>query len=208
MSNQKTLVRYGAADRMNHWLVALCFILAGISGLSLFHPSMYFLSGVLGGGEWTRILHPFIGVVMAVLFLRMIFKFTRHNVLTANDRQWLSQVGDVLNARHDKLPEVGRYNGGQKVAFWLMVVSLILLTISGFGFWRPYFSHYFSVDVNRIAALVHALSAWVLILTVIVHVYAAIWVKGTIGAMRTGLVSHAWARKHHPGWYKEMTGGK
>jgi formate dehydrogenase subunit gamma len=55
---------------------------------------------------------------------------------------------------------------------------------------------------------VHALSAWVLILTVIVHVYAAIWVKGTIGAMRTGLVSHAWARKHHPGWYKEMTGGK
>ena len=76
------------------------------------------------------------------------------------------------------------------------------------AFWRPYFSHYFSVDVTRVAALVHAVSAWVLILTIITHVYAALWVKGTIGAMWTGVVSRAWARKHHPGWFKEVTGGK
>jgi formate dehydrogenase subunit gamma len=89
-----------------------------------------------------------------------------------------------------------------------MVLTMILLVVSGLAFWRPYFSHYFSVDVTRVAALVHAVSAWVLILTIIAHVYAALWVKGTIGAMWTGVVSRAWARKHHPGWFKEVAGGK
>jgi formate dehydrogenase subunit gamma len=208
MSNQNGLVRYSGSDRANHWIVALLFVLAALSGLALFHPSMYFLVGLFGGGSWARILHPFIGVAMFVLFVGIMFKFWHHNVLNANDRKWLGQIGDVLNGHHEKLPEVGRYNGGQKLAFWVMVVSMLLLTVSGFAFWRPYFSHYVPVDVNRVAALVHAFSAWVLILTIIVHVYAAIWVQGTIGAMRTGIVSRAWARKHHPGWFKEVTGGK
>ena len=60
MSN---IVRYKASDRVNHWLVALLFVLAAISGLALFHPSMFFLTGVLGGGQLTRILHPFIGAI-------------------------------------------------------------------------------------------------------------------------------------------------
>jgi formate dehydrogenase subunit gamma len=39
---------------------------------------------------------------------------------------------------------------------------------------------------------------------IIVHIYAAIWIKGTVGAMVRGTVSRAWARKHHPGWYKRV----
>ena len=45
------------------------------------------------------------------------------------------------------------------------------------------------------------------IIALIVHVYAAIWVKGTLRAMMRGNVSAAWARHHHPGWYREVTGG-
>jgi formate dehydrogenase subunit gamma len=209
MSNQQEgLVRYKGSDRLNHWLIAILFVLASLGGLAMFHPSMFFLTGLFGGGSWTRILHPFIGSAMFVLFVLIFFKFWHHNVLTANDRKWLGQIGDVLSKKHDRLPEVGRYNGGQKAAFWVMVLTMILLVVSGLAFWRPYFSHYFSVDVTRVAALVHAVSAWVLILTIITHVYAALWVKGTIGAMWTGVVSRAWARKHHPGWFKEVTGGK
>ena len=45
-------------------------------------------------------------------------------------------------------------------------------------------------------------------LTVIVHVYAAIWVKGTTRAMTRGTVSPGWAKMNHPLWYEEMTRGK
>ena len=205
MSN---IVRYKASDRVNHWLVALLFVLATISGLALFHPSMYFLTGVLGGGQLTRILHPFIGAIMFVSFVILYFRFWHHNILSKNDRQWLKQIGDVLNDREEKLPEVGRYNGGQKLVFWLMTITMLLLVVSGLAFWRPYFADMFAMDTVRLAAVVHAGAAWVLIIGIIVHVYASIWVKGTIKGMWTGIVSSAWARKHHPGWYKEINGGK
>jgi formate dehydrogenase subunit gamma len=40
---------------------------------------------------------------------------------------------------------------------------------------------------------------------ILVHVYAAIWVRGTIGAMVYGTVPRAWARQHHRLWYRSMT---
>ena len=202
------IVRYSGSDRFNHWLVALLFVLAAISGLAFFHPSLFFLSNVLGGGQLSRILHPFIGVAMFVLFVVLYFKFWHHNILHKNDRQWLKQIGDVIADREERLPEVGRYNGGQKLLFWVMTITMLLLVLSGMAFWRPYFASNFHIDTVRLAAVVHAGAAAVLILGIIVHVYAALWVKGTIKGMWTGVVSSAWARKHHPGWYKEVSGGK
>jgi len=202
------IVRYSGSDRFNHWLVALLFVLAAISGLAFFHPSLFFLSNVLGGGQLSRILHPFIGVAMFVLFVILYFKFWHHNILHKNDRQWLKQIGDVIADREERLPEVGRYNGGQKLLFWVMTITMLLLVLSGMAFWRPYFASNFHIDTVRLAAVVHAGAAAVLILGIIVHVYAALWVKGTIKGMWTGVVTSAWARKHHPGWYKEVSGGK
>jgi len=202
------IVRYSGSDRFNHWLVALLFVLAAVSGLAFFHPSLFFLSNVLGGGQLSRILHPFIGVAMFVLFVILYFKFWHHNILHKNDRQWLKQIGDVIADREERLPEVGRYNGGQKLLFWVMTITMLLLVLSGMAFWRPYFASNFHIDTVRLAAVVHAGAAAVLILGIIVHVYAALWVKGTIKGMWTGVVTSAWARKHHPGWYKEVSGGK
>ena len=41
------IVRYTAYERLNHWIVALLFILAAASGLAFFYPSLYFLTGFL-----------------------------------------------------------------------------------------------------------------------------------------------------------------
>src|ERR1700686_2876206 len=62
------IVRYPPGIRINHWIVALSFVLLALSGLALFHPAMFWLTAMFGGGPWTRILHPFIGVFMAALF--------------------------------------------------------------------------------------------------------------------------------------------
>lgn len=196
--------RYTPSERSNHWAVAILFVLAGLSGLALFHPALFGLSVLFGGGPWTRILHPFLGVAMFVLFLVMALRFAGHNRLTANDRQWLGQIGDVLNNREDRLPEVGRYNAGQKLLFWVLVLCMLVLLASGIVIWRQYFGHLFGIELIRLAALAHAAAAFVLVTSIIVHIYAAIWVKGSVGAMLTGKVSRAWARKHHPGWLKEI----
>jgi formate dehydrogenase subunit gamma len=197
------IVRYTANERTNHWITAITFVLLALSGLALFHPSMFWLTALFGGGQWTRILHPFVGVVMFVSFLILAVRFWHHNYLDRDDVQWLRQIGDVLANREDALPEVGRYNAGQKLLFFVMVGCLLLLLCSGVVIWRRYFSAYFPVEVIRFAAVVHAVAAFVLIVGIVVHVYAALWIKGSVGAMVRGSVTVGWARKHHPKWFRE-----
>jgi formate dehydrogenase subunit gamma len=65
------------------------------------------------------------------------------------------------------------------------------------------------VLVVRIAAVLHAAAAFVLIMGIIVHIYAAIfWVRGSLRAMTRGTVTHAWAKHHHARWYRRVTGNK
>lgn len=202
----KMLRRYKDSDRMNHWFIALLFFLATLSGLTLFHPSMYFLSNLFGGGAWTRILHPFLGAVMFLGFFVMFFRVVRDNLFTKQDREWRRKIGTMLKGDMKSLPPVGKYNWGQKVVFWLMTLSLLVLLVTGIMFWRPWFAPFFSIPVMRIAVLLHSISAVILIFSVIVHIYAAIWVKGTMRAMTRGTVSEGWAKTNHALWYKKVSG--
>lgn len=204
----KYLKRYEDGDRINHWVIALLFVLGGLSGLAFFHPSLFFFSNLFGGGPWTRILHPFIGVAMFLAFVLMFFRVWRDNVVNDADRAWRAHMGEMLRGDKSNMPPVGKYNFGQKMVFWLMAASLLVLLATGIVFWRPWFAGAFSIGLIRVATLLHSVAAVVLILSVIVHVYAAIWVKGTIRAMTRGTVSEAWARQNHPLWYRDMTGGK
>ena len=197
------IVRYTANERTNHWITAITFVLLALSGLALFHPSMFWLTALFGGGQWTRILHPFVGVVMFVSFFILAVRFWHHNYLDRDDVQWLRQIDDVLANREENLPEIGRYNAGQKLLFFTMVVCLLLLLCSGVVIWRRYFSVYFPIGVIRLAAVVHATAAFVLIVGIVVHIYAALWIKGSVGAMVRGTVTLGWARKHHPKWFRE-----
>jgi formate dehydrogenase subunit gamma len=74
--------------------------------------------------------------------------------------------------------------------------------------WDQYFAQYTTIDQKRVAVLIHALAAVVIICVWIVHVYAAIWVRGTIGAMTRGRVTGGWAWRHHRKWLRELVGGK
>ena len=196
--------RYSLFTRLNHWTLALCFVLLAVSGAALFHPSMFGLTVLFGGGQMTRWLHPVIGCVLMAAWLVMFVRYVRFNLPERSDAAWLASAGAVLSGDEEKVPEVGRYNAGQKLLFWALVLCMLVLLASGVVIWRQYFSHAFAIGQIRFAALAHATAAFVLITAIIVHIYAAIWIKGSLGAMLYGKVSRAWARKHHPGWAKEV----
>jgi len=206
--NDKPIQRYNANERTNHWLVAILFIMAALSGLALFHPALYWLSHLFGGGPWTRILHPFMGVLMFVFFLGLVLRFWRANYFIANDRLWLKRIDRVMRNEEEGVPPIGKYNPGQKLLFWTLLLCMLVLLISGVVIWRAYFSSYFGIGPIRLATLLHALAAFVLVLSIIVHIYAGIWIKGSASAMLHGGVSRAWAKKHHELWYREVTGDK
>jgi len=204
MKTSNELQRYDDNTRMNHWAIALLFFAAGLSGLAFFHPSLFFLSGLFGGGTWSRILHPYLGVAMFLCFVGMYVRLWRENIINQQDKAWLDKAGEMFKGNKAAMPPVGKYNAGQKIVFWLMTGSLLVLLLTGILFWHAWFPD-FPIWARRIGVLLHAFSAVVLVLTVIVHVYAAIWVKGTTRAMTRGTVSPGWAKMNHPLWYEEMT---
>ena len=201
------IVRYRAPTRINHWIVATCFVLAALSGLSMFHPAFFPLGALFGGGPWARILHPFIGCVMVVAFVLLALRMWRDNFLTRDDAAWLRNGRKVIRNQEEDLPPAGRFNAGQKLLFWVLVACLLALLLSGLVIWRAYFSAFFPIGVIRFSSVAHAVAGLLMVCAIVVHIYAAIWVKGSIGAMTRGDVSYGWAWKHHRGWFRQVIGG-
>ncbi|MDR0578520.1 MAG: formate dehydrogenase subunit gamma [Candidatus Accumulibacter sp.] len=200
----KDLSRYTASQRANHWVIGICFILLSASGLSFFHPAFFPLTQLFGGPVWARILHPYIGVIIGAALVPMFFRFWKLNILTRTDIEWLMRVREMIDGNDHDMPEQGKYNGGQKLVFWGMSACILALLASGLVMWRGYFT--FPVGIVRVAVVVHAAAAIAMLLTAFVHVYAAIWTKGTIRAMWYGTVTRAWAKQHHRAWYRQATG--
>jgi formate dehydrogenase subunit gamma len=200
--------RYTRIARINHWITAASLVLLGLSGLALFSPDLFFLTGLFGGGQATRAIHPWIGVVLFFSFLGLFLRFWRANLWKAEDGTWLHRLRDVLSGHEERLPDVGKYNAGQKVVFWTMSVLIVVLICSGVLSWDQYFAQYTTVEQKRVAILVHDVAAIAIICVWIVHIYAAIWLRGTIGAMTRGQVTGGWAWKHHRKWLRELVTGK
>jgi formate dehydrogenase subunit gamma len=199
-----TVGRYGPAARVNHWITAISLILLALSGLAMFHQSLFFLTNLFGGGLNTRAIHPWIGVVLFVSFFVFFAQLWRANLPVRADVVWVSRIKDLIGGHEDRLPELGKYNAGQKFIFWAMASLIIVLIISGIPIWDQYFGGATSITTKRVAVLVHSIAAVLIICVFIVHVYAAIWTRGTLRAMTRGTVTGGWAWRHHRKWLREL----
>lgn len=196
--------RYRGFTRVNHWITAICMIVLLISGFSFFHPSLYWMTGLFGGGQMTRWLHPLVGILLFASFALLFLQMWKLNLPRREDVEWSLKIGDLLKGNEENLPEIGKYNAGQKVVFWGMSALIVLLIVTGAMIWEQYFAHLVSIPVRRVAVAIHALAAVAAILLFIVHVYAAIWTRGTIRAMTRGTVTGGWAFRHHRKWLREL----
>src|ERR1700710_2701597 len=178
--NPVTVDRYTTGARINHWITATSLVLLALSGLALFHPSLFFLTGLFGGGQWTRAIHPWIGVLLFFSFAGLFIRFWRANLWRSEDGTWLARLRDVLAGNDAKLPEVGKKNAGQKAVFWGMSLLIIVLIPRGFVIWDEYFSQYTTITQKRVGVLIHAAAAVTIICVWIVHVYGGICIAGPI----------------------------
>jgi len=204
--------RYSGSARNNHWIVAISFVLLLLSGLSLFHPSLFWLSELFGGGATVRWLHPWIGLVLVIGFIGLFLRFSWQNLPETSDFVWLARIRHVLRANdEDYLPELGKYNAGQKFVFWSQTILVGTLFVTGVGLWEAGLGYFetllgfkASIEQKRWAAVIHASAAVLAIAIWIIHVYAAIWVRGTISAMTRGFVTGGWGWRHHRKWLRKQ----
>lgn len=204
MSKNNLILRTRFIDRACHWTVVISFFLVALSGIALFFPTLQWLTETFGTPQMGRILHPFFGVLIFVILLVMFFRFVKYNLFSRQDIPWFKGIVEVLKGNEHLVARVGKYNPGQKAMFWSIMSLILVLLVTGIIIWRPYFADLFPIPLVRYALLLHAIAAIVLIQAILVHIYMAFWVKGSIKGMIEGKVSRRWARKHHPRWLQEV----
>ena len=205
--NPPRVSRYRLGTRINHWIGAVAMVLLVLSGLAMFHPSLFFLSAIFGGGQNTRALHPGSASFSSSASSCCSSQFWRLNLWKRSDIAWTAHIGDLVAGHEEKMPEVGKYNAGQKFIFWAMALLILAMFCTGIIIWDQYFSSLTSIPTQRLALISHAICATFAILVLILHVSAGIWVRGSFDAMIKGWVPAGWAWRHHRRWLRRLAEG-
>lgn len=199
--NLEYVERYTAGERVLHWIMALSFLYAFLSGLAIAFPSFHWMLTILGGKEFARWFHPWAGLIFTISFFLFIPGYIKEIQITEEDKVFLKNMKYYLAGEHEKLPEVGMLNAGQKLYAWTLIIGAILFLLSGIPMWFP---QKFGAVIARFCVLIHELAFIAVGAFAIIHMYMGIFgMKGAIWAVLGGKVSAEWAKTHHSKWYKE-----
>lgn len=202
----RTVERFSAVERFAHWLTAICFIILGLSGLNLSFGRGLLLP-MMGPEAFTnlsafgKLAHNFLSFPFVLGVFLMAVMWIRHNVFNAIDMEWFRQGGGVL--KKGMHPPAGKFNGGQKVLFWLVVLGSAALAVSGYILMFPFYVT--DIGGMQIAQLVHAIAGILMVAVILGHIYiGTIGMEGAFDAMGSGQVDTNWAKEHHSLWAKEV----
>ncbi|MCW0232547.1 MAG: formate dehydrogenase subunit gamma [Ferrovibrio sp.] len=203
----RTIERFKGIERFAHWLTAICFVILGLSGLNIsFGRSL--LLPVMGPEAFTgltafgKLAHNFLSFPFVLGVLLMAVLWIRHNIFNAIDMEWFRQGGGLL--QKGVHPPAGKFNGGQKIIFWLVVLGAAALAVSGYMLMFPFYVT--DIAGMQLAQLVHAIAGILMVAVILAHIYiGSIGMEGAFDAMGSGQVDVNWAREHHSLWVKDVT---
>ena len=222
----RTITRFGDLERFGHWLLAASFVILALTGLNILY-GRYVLLPVIGkgafatlsqGGKW---LHNYVAFAFMVGLALTFIVWVRHNFPTFRDLVWLAKGGGLLvKGSH---PPAWKFNAGQKILFWLVMLGGLSISLSGISLMFPFetamFAKTFAVinvfgfdlptkltplQEMQYASSWHSIVALVLVGIIIAHIYiGTLGMQGAFSAMGTGQVDVNWAKEHHSLWAEE-----
>ncbi len=199
-----TLLRFGSFERFMHWLTAGSWCVLALSGLNMVAGRAVLLP-LLGNdafseiSHWLKLSHNFVGFPFAAGVILMLLVWVRANIPNKVDIEWFRQGGGFIGNRH---PPAEKFNGGQKVVFWIVVLGGGSLAITGFALLFPFYVT--NIFGMQIAQVVHGGIAVLMIAAMFGHIYiGSVGMEGAIDAMNTGNVDLKWAKDHHSLWVAE-----
>jgi formate dehydrogenase subunit gamma len=161
------------------------------------------MAGLFGGLTVCRWLHPWAGILFFLSSLAMFLHWASDMRLVAGDREWLGSRALRYLKHQAADPDVGKYNGGQKLFFYAVSLGALGLLVSGVVLWFPLRSPQI---LREAAILLHDVTFVLFTIAIVFHIYLGTAAEpGTFQAMTRGTVRRGWARLHHPRWYREVT---
>lgn len=198
------IVRHRQATRLIHWSVAVTFFLALITGMPIWTPIFGWMAYLVGGLEVARLIHPYVSVLFVIASVFQFVHWLPDMHFEQDQKGWFGpKLLRYFNWEQEPATEGGKYNGGQKVFFYMVNLAALGLLLSGIVMWFPL---YFPPLLREVCYLIHDITFILFLVSIIGHIYLGTAAEpGTFRAMTRGTVTRRWARFHHPGWLSDVT---
>ncbi|MBL4907827.1 MAG: formate dehydrogenase subunit gamma [Sneathiella sp.] len=223
----KTILRFSLLERAGHWLLASSFIILALTGLNLLYGRQALIP-LIGKQAFSdlaifgKYIHSFVAFAFIAALIWVAVLWIAHNIPKREDVIWFLRGGGMFGKGH---PSAYKFNAGQKVLFWLIILCGTSIALSGWAllypfttsmfsasfelsnaiFWTDFPTNLAAVQEQQYASLWHIIMAGVMIVIVLAHIYiGTIGMQGAISAMTSGEVDLNWAKEHHDLWVEEV----
>ena len=197
----RTVVRFNAFERFVHWMTATCFIVLALSGLNvtfgkelltpLIGPEAF-----AGWAQWAKYAHNYLSFPFSIGVALMFLMWIAWNFPSGTDVRWVKEGGGIVGKAH---PPARRFNAGQKMIYWVVVLGGGAAAITGYLLMFPFYAT--DVAGMQTAQMVHGIVGMLFIAIMLAHIYiGTIGMQGAFEAMGKGEVDVNWARQHHSLW--------
>jgi formate dehydrogenase subunit gamma len=202
----RVIVRFNAFERFVHWMTATCFIILGLSGLNITFGRPLLLplmspEAFTAWSEWAKYSHNYLSFPFTLGVILIFLMWIAGNIPNRVDVEWLKRGGGIVGHDH---PAAERFNGGQKIVYWIVVLGGGAVAVSGYVLIFPFYGT--TVETMQEAEMAHAIVAMLFIAAMLAHIYiGTIGMEGAFEAMGSGTVDLNWAKEHHALWLEEQS---
>ena len=200
----RRIVRFNAFERFIHWMTATCFIILAISGLNITFgkPLLMPLIGepaFAGWSQWAKYAHNYLSFPFTLGVFAIFLMWIAGNIPNKVDVEWVKRGGGIVGHDH---PPAYRFNGGQKMIYWIVVIGGMAVAVTGYLLMFPFYAT--GVQGMQLAQTIHAIVAVLFVAAMLGHIYiGTIGMEGAFEAMGEGTVDVNWAKEHHALWLEQ-----
>jgi len=200
----RVLVRFNVFERFVHWMTATCFIILAISGLNVTFGRKLLLpligaEAFTSWSQWAKYAHNYLSFPFTLGVILIFLIWIAGNIPNKVDVEWLKRGGGIVGNDH---PPAYRFNAGQKLIYWIVVLGGAAIAVSGYILMFPFYAT--DVAGMQSAEMVHGIIGALFVAVMLAHIYiGTIGMEGAFEAMGEGTVDVNWAKEHHALWLEE-----
>jgi formate dehydrogenase subunit gamma len=197
----RVLVRFSVFERLVHWMTASCFIVLALSGLNITFGKRLLLpligpESFSDWSQWAKYAHNYLSFPFTLGVVVIFLMWIAWNIPGKVDLEWIKEGGGIVGHRH---PHAYRFNAGQKMIYWIVVLGGGAVAASGYLLLFPFYGT--NIADMQVAQVVHGVFALLFVAAMLGHIYiGTVGMEGAFEGMWDGTVDVNWAKQHHDLW--------
>jgi formate dehydrogenase subunit gamma len=150
-----------------------------------------------------KLIHNYMGFAFILGLVLAFVVWVGRNIPKGHDLTWIAMGGGLL--KKGVHPPAGKFNAGQKMIFWSVVLGGAALSFTGVMLLFPVLA---GTQADwQLYQLIHGIVSALLTAVIVAHIYiGSVGMEGAFDAMGSGEVDVNWAKEHHSLWVEEVEG--